>query len=97
MDSEVVHKSFVWDAAKEKENLRRHGIDFTTASEAFFDPHRVILTDELHSRDEKRHFCLGIVAGHILTVRFTLRAGKIRIFGAGYWRKGRNVYETQDK
>jgi len=32
-----------------------------------------------------------------MTVRFTWRDGRIRIIGAGYWRKGRKVYdETND-
>lgn len=97
MDYQIIHKSFVWNAAKEKENLRRHGVDFATASRAFFDPNRVILTDEVHSSDEERYFCLGIVEGRVLTVRFTLRAGKIRVIGAGYWRKGGKIYEAQKK
>ncbi|MDD5422490.1 MAG: BrnT family toxin, partial [Candidatus Omnitrophica bacterium] len=29
----------------------------------------------------------------IVTVRFTRRGNKIRIIGAGYWRKGRKYYE----
>jgi hypothetical protein len=28
-----------------------------------------------------------------VTVRFTYREGVIRIYGAGYWRKGRKIYE----
>jgi hypothetical protein len=32
-------------------------------------------------------------AGAVMTVRFTWRSGKIRIFGAGYWRKGKAIYE----
>ena len=28
-----------------------------------------------------------------MTVRFTWRLQKIRIFGAGYWRKGKVIYE----
>jgi len=31
----------------------------------------------------------------ILTVRFTMRDGNIRIFGAGYWREGRDKYEQK--
>jgi hypothetical protein len=31
--------------------------------------------------------------GAIMTVRFTWRNQKIRIFGAGYWRKGKAIYE----
>ncbi|EAZ93046.1 hypothetical protein CY0110_03219 [Crocosphaera chwakensis CCY0110] len=29
-------------------------------------------------------------------MRFTYRNGKIRIFGTGYWRKGRKFYEQRN-
>jgi uncharacterized DUF497 family protein len=29
---------FLWDRAKARENLQRHGVSFEQASEAFFDP-----------------------------------------------------------
>jgi hypothetical protein len=32
-----------------------------------------------------------------LTVRFTYRGDVIRLFGAGYWRKGRRIYEQKRK
>ncbi|PIQ81816.1 MAG: hypothetical protein COV76_06885 [Candidatus Omnitrophica bacterium CG11_big_fil_rev_8_21_14_0_20_64_10] len=37
----------------------------------------------------------GVDFSRILTVRFVYRSGKIRIFGAGYWRGGRKYYEGQ--
>jgi hypothetical protein len=37
-----------------------------------------------------------MVDGGVMTVRFTYRDGRIRIFGAGYWRKGKQVYEQQN-
>lgn len=64
---------------------------------AFLDERRVILEDLDHSDDEKRYYCLGKVAGGIMTVRFTYRETKIRIFGAGYWRKGKRIYERENK
>ena len=85
---------FVWDAAKEQANLRKHGVGFVEASQVFLDPHRTIFTDEKHSAHEQRFFCLGEVKSKVLTVRFLYREGKIRIFGAGYWRKGRSYYEA---
>jgi uncharacterized DUF497 family protein len=63
---------------------------------AFADPQRVILSDEEHSADESRYYCVGRVGGGILTVRFTYRNNVIRIFGAGYWRKGKKLYEEQN-
>jgi uncharacterized DUF497 family protein len=50
-----------------------------------------------HSSNERRYFCIGAVDGEILTVRFTWRGKKIRIFGAGYWRKGKQVYEERQR
>ncbi len=32
-----------------------------------------------------------------MTVRFTWRDGVIRIFGAGYWRKGKRIYQQQNR
>jgi uncharacterized DUF497 family protein len=53
----------------------------------------VIAEDLDHSSDEKRYFCFGRVDDAVVTVRFTRRREKIRIFGAGYWRKGKAIYE----
>lgn len=85
--------NFVWDFEKESANIRKHGIDFVTASKAFADPERKIFTDAKHSAHEERFFCIGKVDGKVLTVRFTYRDGKIRIIGAGCWRKGVRYYE----
>jgi uncharacterized DUF497 family protein len=88
--------SFVWDTRKETANVRKHGVDFETAARAFKDPNRKIYKDEKHSESEGRLFCLGEVNGRVLTVRFTYREGRIRIYGAGYWRQGRRYYEQTD-
>ena len=47
------------------------------------------------SKDEQRYFCFGRVGRNILTVRFTYRENVIRIFGAGYRRKGKALYEQE--
>ena len=88
---------FEWDDAKDLINLEKHGVTFALAQLAFLDYDRIILEDLEHSQDEKRYYCLGKVAGGILTVRFTYRKGKIRIIGAGYWRKGKKIYEEQNQ
>ncbi len=88
--------NFVWDVEKERENIRKHGVDFEAAARAFQDPRRKLYTDERHGEQEERMFCIGKVGGRIVTVRFTYRSGLIRIYGAGYWRKGRRYYEQED-
>lgn len=87
---------FIWDAKKELLNVYKHGVDFAAASKAFLDPKRKIYVDARHSAREERYFCVGKVDGKILTVRFIFREDKIRIFGAGYWRKGKEYYEGED-
>ncbi len=89
---------FEWDPHKNQDNQRKHGVDFFTAQTAFFDHNRVISKDKLHSTDsEERFFCFGSIPEGILTVRFTIREHKIRIFGAGFWREGKKIYETKNK
>lgn len=88
---------FEWDEHKDKENQAKHGVPFRLAQQAFLDARRVVLEDVSHSVGEARHYCIGQVGGAILTVRFTYRRGVIRIFGAGYWRRGKRIYEEQNK
>jgi uncharacterized DUF497 family protein len=90
-----VDYSFEWDEQKNLENQLKHGVSFEEAQEAFLDPNLRIISDLDHSQDEERWYCLGRVERGILTVRFTYRSEKIRIFGAGFWRKGKRRYEQK--
>ncbi len=90
--------SFSWDEAKSLINQEKHHVSFEYAQRAFDDPRRVIVRDLAHDRSrEERFFCLGKVEGGILTVRFSYRGGQIRIYGAGFWRKGKKRYEQENK
>lgn len=88
---------FEWDEEKNKGNIEKHGVSFYLAQYAFTDSSRVILEDLKHSEKEKRYYCIGKVEEGILTVRFMYRKKIIRIFGAGYWRKGKKIYEQQNQ
>jgi uncharacterized DUF497 family protein len=88
--------SFEWDPRKDNANQAKHGLAFLDAQQAFFDPLRVIAGDLTHGEGERRYFCFGRVGDGIATVRFTWRGGRIRIFGAGYWRKGKAIYERKN-
>ena len=88
--------NFEWDAAKDALNQEKHGVAFALAQYAFADTLRVIAKDEEHSGTEDRYYCFGEVDGGVLTVRFTYRDLKIRIIGAGYWRKGKAIYEQEN-
>ena len=88
---------FEWDEDKDKENQAKHNVSFSLAQRAFLDPHRIIVEDVDHSTEEERFYCIGRVGDGIMTVRFTYRSNVVRIYGAGYWRKGRKIYEEQNK
>ena len=88
----MVKVRFEWDPAKDLQNRRKHGVPFSLAQFAFADRKRVIAQDLSHSTGERRYFCFGLVDSEVVTVRFTFRRRVIRIFGAGYWRKGRQIY-----
>ena len=87
---------FDWDEDKDKSNQEKHNVSFFWAQRAFLDPQRIIARDEKHSGEEERYYCIGKVDAGIITVRFTYRENVIRIIGAGYWRKGKAVYEEKN-
>jgi hypothetical protein len=89
--------NFEWDENKNGTNIEKHGLTFHDAQFAFSDDKRLILEDRDHSQDEQRYFCIGKTNGEIATVRSTFRGRIIRIFVAGYWRKGKKIYEKENK
>lgn len=88
---------FEWDETKNLVNQEKHRVSFGVAQQVFADPKRVIAEDMDHSHEETRYYCFGRVGDGILTVRFTYRKDVIRIIGAGYWRKGKRIYEEQNQ
>ena len=89
--------TFEWDQEKNELNQKKHNISFEEAQFAFSDINRIIAIDLEHSEKEERYYCFGKIEESIVTVRFTYRNNKIRIIGAGYWRKGKQIYEKQNK
>jgi uncharacterized DUF497 family protein len=89
---------FEWNKAKNTENQSKHGVSFYEAQYAFLDENRIIAEDLNHSSKERRYYCFGLnrEGSGILTVRFTYRSGSIRIIGAGYWCKGKKIYEQSN-
>ena len=88
--------TFEWNESKNQINIEKHNGSFKEGQKAFLDENRIIAIDKKHSKSEKRYFCFGKVNDKILTVRFTKRKSKIRIFGAGYWREGKKRYEKEN-
>jgi len=48
-----------WDAGKNAENKRKHGVSFEEASTVFADEHALLLADPDHSTEEDRFILVG--------------------------------------
>ena len=51
---------FEWDPEKAAANLRKHGVSFAEATEAFGDPLALNMPDPEHSSLEERFLVLGL-------------------------------------
>jgi uncharacterized DUF497 family protein len=86
---------FEWDAAKARENLRKHGVSFDEAVTVFGDPLSMQLPDPDHSVGEERYVLLGLSStNRLLVVAFVERPPRTRIISARLATKGeRRDYE----
>ena len=58
-----VHMSelrFEWDEAKNRENIKKHGVAFEEAQTVFLDENAIRFYDPDHSQDEDRFIMLGM-------------------------------------
>jgi uncharacterized DUF497 family protein len=69
---------FEWDEAKNRENIRKHGLDFADAWEIFDAP---VLTnlDAREDYGEDRRVGLGLLKNFIVVVTYTEREDVIRL------------------
>ena len=76
--------AFEWDENKEKINISKHGLDFSTAALVFRDQNRLEWFDELHSDYEDRYITIGEINGIavVLMVVYTERGDAIRLISA---------------
>ncbi len=51
---------FEWDEAKNRSNMRKHGVSFEEAQTVFLDDHAIRFYDPDHSGDEDRFLMMGI-------------------------------------
>lgn len=77
---------FEWDDEKERININKHKIDFSTAAHIFYDDNRLEMFDYKHSENEDRYKVIGSINGYtlVIVVIYTTREnGKtIRIISA---------------
>ena len=92
---------FEWDSEKEKANIQKHGIDFTTAARVFGDENRLELYDEAHSDTEDRYITIGVIDGitYVVLVVYTEREETVRLISArkATQRERRAYYEYSQR
>lgn len=86
---------FEWDPRKERANIRKHGISFREAADAFQDELSSLYHDAVHSLDEDRYYLIGMSSRlNLLVVFHCLRSDGLstRIISA---RKATNHEKTE--
>jgi hypothetical protein len=76
---------FDWDAEKNRQNQRKHGVSFEEGESVFSDQHGLFMSDPDHSEDEDRFILLGLSSAlRSLVVCHCYREGEdvIRIISA---------------
>ena len=71
---------FEWDENKNRINAERHRIDFSDATEIFYDWH--IIMPGSQDFDEVRELAIGLLAGREIVVVHTWRGHHIRLVSA---------------
>ncbi|WP_092155973.1 BrnT family toxin [Bosea sp. CRIB-10] len=81
LDSTLYPTQFEWDEAKRISNIRKHGIDFITATLAFQDRRSFEYRSSI-GEHEQRCVLIGCVEGRIIAVIYTVRNESIRLISA---------------
>ncbi|MBI5244320.1 MAG: BrnT family toxin [Elusimicrobia bacterium] len=87
---------FEWDRGNAEKN-KKHDVGDSESEEVFFDEHKIISRDPLHSGSEERSMLIGKTkAERLLFVVFTKRGKKIRVISArDVNRKEMHLYEKE--
>ena len=74
---------FDWDEGNLLKNWEKHRVSAAECEQVFFNRPLVAGLDETHSKQERRHYALGVTdAGRRLFLVFAVRGGKIRVISA---------------
>lgn len=84
----------IWDPAKARSNLKKHGVSFSDMETVFRDPHAISLEDS-DSRFENRFIVIGMDAlGRVVVAAYAYQNDAIRLISARKATKSeRDVYE----
>ena len=89
---------FEWDKGNNQKSLVKHEVSNEECEETFFDHHKKIQKDVLHSMNEERYVLIGQTKKkRLLYIIFTLRKNKIRVISArDINKKERKLYEEKN-
>lgn len=94
----------IWDVAKARANIVKHGINFAEAATVLLDPLALTVFDGAHSETEDRWFTLGkAIEGKMLAVSHTYQptgpvSAQVRIISAREaTRSEREQYENEPR
>ncbi|EDW3742161.1 BrnT family toxin [Salmonella enterica] len=74
---------FEWDTNKAANNLRKHGVKFSVAAQALYDPYRIEIYDGREGYGEDRWASICYVSPSLLFVVYTVRnENTIRLISA---------------
>jgi hypothetical protein len=65
---------FQWDAAKDRANHAKHGVNFETAARVFEDPNYILIEDRAGGDGETRWHAIGLVGAVVLLVVHVYRS-----------------------
>lgn len=87
---------FEWDEGNKDKNWLKHQVRQSEAEEVFFNVHKKVARDVLHSTTTENRFILlgNTKGGRLLFVAFTICGGDIRVISArDAHKKERPLYE----
>jgi hypothetical protein len=88
----------VWDEAKRKTNLEKHGLDFADAGLVFDNPKKVTFLSPRKGEERKQDIAMVEVRGRVLTLVYVERGTKIHVISFRVAsRVEREVYEQAQK
>jgi uncharacterized protein len=90
---------FEWDDNKALANLAKHKVSFGMGCKVFDDDLSVEMDDEQFHDGEDRWLRVGMVAGRLIAVAYTLRGEIIRVISVrgATPRKKRQYHEVEDE
>jgi len=89
---------YVWDEAKRKSNLKKHGLDFEDAYLVYENPEKCTYDASREGEYRLMDIALAVIKGRLLTLVYTERGDEIRVISYRHAsREERKQYDEDKK